>query len=166
MSRTLTATVGLPGSGKTLWARAQLHHDSKPWRTARLNRDSLRTMLHDGRYAGSATEDQVVAIERFAVRACFERSASRVIIDDTNLDPSVLAGWRDLAVQIDARFEVRSFLDVPIETCIARDALRRYPERIGEEKIRDMWEKWGEAITVHLDRWRTTFNGSSVVMSP
>lgn len=166
MSHTLTATVGLPGSGKSHWARTQLHADSKPWRTTRLNRDGMRLMLHDGRYAGSATERQVLAIQRLAVRACFERNATRVIIDDTNLAPATLNEWRDLAIRTGARFEVRSFLDVPIETCIARDALRRDPEHVGEEKIREMWENWGEAITALLTRWRGTLDNHAVVMSP
>lgn len=165
MSRTLTATVGLPGSGKSSWTRAQVRADSRPWRTARLNRDSLRLMLHDGRYAGSATEHQVIAIQQLAARACFERNATRVIIDDTNLEPSTLNEWRDLAIRLNARFEVRSFLDVPIETCVARDALRRYPDRLGEDKIREMWEDWGEAITVLLAHWRMTFDNHAVVVT-
>jgi predicted kinase len=123
-------------------------------------------MLHDGRYEGAATERQVLAVERLAIRACFERNATRVIIDDTNLAPSVLNDWRDLAIRLGARFEVHSFLDVPIETCIARDAARREHERVGEDKIREMREEWHAAITALLGSWRTIFEDHAVVMTP
>lgn len=137
--RELIATVGLPGSGKTTWAMRQLAASaSEPWKVVRLNRDSLRLMMHDSRHYGTYTEGQVLAIERAAVELCFDHGAERVIVDDTNLSPEILRGWQRMAADLCATFVVRSFLHVPPSVCIERDEQRQGKAHIGRRIITDL----------------------------
>lgn len=143
---TLTPLVGLPGSGKTTWAQEMIQRHL-PGEVARLNRDELRAMLHSGAFAGALTEGQVLAIEKQAARILLsDRDVCRhVIIDDTNLRPTTLDMWRELATEAEAEFQVLSFLDVPVATCIERDARRAAP--VGEQVIRELDE-----VLVHAAR--------------
>jgi len=93
----LIACRGLPGSGKTTWARQQLA--AAPLGTLmRVNRDGLRRMMHLRR---------VLTVAQWP-----------------------WATWR-----------VADFVDVPLETCIARDAMRDEADRVGREVIVDMHER-------------------------
>jgi predicted kinase len=139
---TLIVLVGLPGAGKSSWARRRLR-DVEPGSVVRLNRDTLRVMLHDNTQ-DRLTESQVLAVEQAAARVLLLRPEVRfVIIDDTNLRPTTLEGWRTLARSVEASFRVRTYLHVPLDTCIVRDRLR--PRPVGEMVIRDMHDQWIEA---------------------
>lgn len=71
----LILMVGLPRSGKTLWATRQQHPI--------VNRDAIRLVLHGQRYA-QAAEDMVTAIETYMVKALFQAGHSTVIVDATH----------------------------------------------------------------------------------
>jgi predicted kinase len=131
---TLTVTRGLPGSGKTTWARQQPG-------AVRVNRDDLRRMLH-GRYVGASwAERQVTQVQRAAVEALL-CAGSNVICDDTNLRGRAVRDLAELAMRCGADVVIRDFTDVPVEECIARDAVRSEGERVGEQVIRNMHERY------------------------
>ena len=79
---TLTITRGLPGSGKTTWARQQ-------GGAVRVNRDDLRRMLHGGPIGLGWAEVQVTLAQRALIEALL-RAGLNVISDDTNLRRSVV----------------------------------------------------------------------------
>ncbi len=79
---TLIITIGLPGSGKSTWAKAWVGED--PARRARVNRDDLRAMLHGGRVGTAWQERQVTLAQHAAVRALLLHGFE-VMVDDTNL---------------------------------------------------------------------------------
>ena len=83
---TLTITRGLPGSGKTTWARQR-------GGAVRVNRDDLRRMLHGGAIGSGWAEVQVNVAQRALIEALL-RAGLDVISDDTNLRASVV---RELA---------------------------------------------------------------------
>jgi predicted kinase len=161
--QTLTVTVGLPGAGKTTWTREQMAASRPGW-VARLNRDSLRAMLHDGKYAPAGrTEEQVVAMEKLAVPALFTSGAQRVIVDDTNLGINTLRNWRQLALDLTVRFEIVSFLDVPVSACLHRNVLRPPAARVPADKLQGMHNRLVPPVRKQLARWRAGIDGGAVV---
>lgn len=131
MHPTLTITRGLPGSGKSTWARQQPG--------VRVNRDDLRNMLlPDWPHGDQDHEDTLTSIQLAAIRELLLRGLD-VIVDDTNLNPDVVNRLRQSAQRFYAEFVIEDFTHVPLETCIERDAAR--PNPVGEQVIRGMWEK-------------------------
>jgi len=61
-----------------------------------------------------------------------------VVVDDTNLTSHHETTWSAVARIFKAGFEIVSLLDVPIEECIRRDALREEGNIVGEEVIRKL----------------------------
>jgi predicted kinase len=134
MRRTkLTMTKGLPGSGKTTWARQQQERDPE---VVLVSRDELRALLHGGRYS-QENEAQVIAVRDAIVADSLARQRD-VIVHDTNLQPEQAVALVNLARSHDATFTVEDFTDVPLDVCLARDAARSRP--VGAAVIRTMWQ--------------------------
>src|SRR3954464_9280241 len=98
---TLTITRGLPGSGKTTWARQQPG-------AVRVNRDDLRRMLHGGMLGLGWAEVQVTVAQRAQIEALL-RAGVNVISDDTNLSAKVVRDLAALARQSGADVVYRDF---------------------------------------------------------
>ncbi|HEX7747076.1 MAG TPA: AAA family ATPase [Micromonosporaceae bacterium] len=131
----LIVTRGLPGSGKTTYARTL-----QP-RVARVNRDDLRRMLHGGRLLTQWAEWQVTIAQRAQVEALL-RAGTDVCVDDTNLRARTVRDWARLAARLGAKFEVYDFTDVPLDEVLRRNATRAGEERIDEDVIRSMHERF------------------------
>lgn len=133
----LIATRGLPGCGKTTRARVWVSHD--PANRARINRDDLRAMLHDGYLNSDDQELQITAAAHGAVDRLL-RLGVHVVCDDTNLLPEYVDQLRRLAGDCGATFEVWDMTDVPVDVCIRRDEERALDggQYIGEKQIRAM----------------------------
>lgn len=132
----LTIARGLPGSGKTTWAKAQ----PDAWR---VNRDDIRaqyTGVWD--FNNNLLENLVTLLQKQMITELLGRGL-HVIVDDTNLDwrhvqalVGLARGIRDVVVDID----VKEFLHVPVEECIRRDAARLNP--VGSDVITGMYIKY------------------------
>lgn len=130
---------GIPGSGKTTYAR-QFCKDHDNY--VRVNRDDIRNML--GEYWVPKREKLVTELED----KCIYRSlvnGYNVIVDATNFNPKTIE--RIKLVALDASINIGEYisvefymLDTPIEECIARDALREKP--VGEKVIKDFAKKY------------------------
>lgn len=131
----LIITRGLPASGKTTFAR-KLQPS-----VVRVNRDDLRRMLHGQRLFTQWAEGQVTAAQRAQVEALL-RAKADVCVDDTNLRARTVQDWAELAARFGATFEVHDFTDVPLEECLRRDAERPEEDRVGEEAIRRLHERY------------------------
>jgi predicted kinase len=134
----LIITVGLPGSGKSHRAKKWVAKD--PTRRTRVNRDDCRRMMHGG-YLGTGAQEKQVTIGGHAMIQALLRNGVSVVVDDTNLMPAYVDGFRQLAQGCGADFEVWDMTDVDIDVCVARDRVRPEGELVGEAKIRDMWER-------------------------
>lgn len=132
----LTICVGLPGSGKSSWAEEQVKNgDGK---VVRVNRDDLRVMLHANIWSGGR-EKATVAVRDAAIEAAL-KAGFDVICDDTNLDPRVQGDLTRIAIGCGAEHATKSFTDVPLKTCIKRDAARS--RTVGRKVIVDMYYRW------------------------
>lgn len=125
---------GLPGSGKSTWAKEQVRAGGG--RVKRINKDDLRAMIDDGTF--SPDNERFIVLARDTLLMAALTAGFSVIIDDTNLDPFHERRIRELT-GARARVTVRTF-DVSLEECIRRDALRPVP--VGEAVIREMAREW------------------------
>jgi predicted kinase len=132
---TLVVVRGLPGSGKSTMTIEYVA--AAPQRRARVNRDAMRAMFHGRRLGKRWQEDQVATAEQAMVGALLQGGTS-VVIDSTNLRDEHVEYWGCLALAVGCRFEVWDLRDVPLGTCIKRDAMREGPARVGEDVIREM----------------------------
>jgi predicted kinase len=131
---TLTITRGLPGSGKTTWAKRQPGH-------VRVNRDELRRMLHGEALYTDRAERHVTLVQRAAIEALL-RAGVDVICDDTNLRHRTVRDLTALARACGADVTIKDFTAVPLEVCVARDAARLPPTHVGERVIRTMHHRY------------------------
>lgn len=134
---TLTATRGLPASGKTTWAKQIVADADRA--TVRVNRDDLRLML-DGKPLYTHLAEQRVSTAQQASVAELLRSGVDVIVDDTNLRARYLRNWADLAVRTGAEFTVEDFTHVPVDECVRRDSNR--PNSVGKDVILGMHQRF------------------------
>ncbi|MHB1731979.1 MAG: phosphatase domain-containing protein [Ferrimicrobium acidiphilum] len=128
----LIITRGLPGSGKSTWAEAQVVADPQ---MVRVNRDSLRAMMNGTR--NNAKTEKLIANARDALIRTALSTGRSVIVDDTNLVPSTVERLREIAQEFKASFEVQDFTDVPVQVCIERDLHRE--RSVGSKVIMRMY---------------------------
>lgn len=136
MSVKVLILKGLPGSGKSVYAK-ELMAKEKDW--VRISRDNLRDMLYFGGFSRSK-EDRLVYYMKY-ILVDLLKDGHDVIVDNTHLDPEHISIIHDAilfsGVRCDADIKV---MDTPLEECIARDSLR--PDTVGEKVIRKLHDKW------------------------
>lgn len=124
----LIATVGLPRSGKTTWAR------NSRWLGPVVNPDSIRLALHGQRFCASA-EPFVWAIAKIMVRSLFLAGHSMVILDATNTTRKRRDEW-----QSDDWITYFKVLPTSKEECLLRAA--------GDTKIIPVIERMKEECLI------------------
>jgi len=137
---TITMTKGLPGSGKSTWAKERVAESNCG--IVRVNKDDLRAMLHAGKWS-KGNEEMVLRVRDSIVRMAL-MDGKHVIIDDTNFEPKHYDAMKAIVGEMRAIgrpcvIEER-FFDTPIEECIKRDNAR--PNGVGETVIRSMYNKY------------------------
>lgn len=131
---TAILTRGIPGSGKSTWAKAWVGEDPK--RRGRVNRDDIRMSMFG---LPSGVDEQLVSRVQYSMIRAIVDSGRDVVIDNTNLNPAhagrLVASLERLGVSV----EFRDF-DVPVDVAIARDAQRSVP--VGAAVIRSFHDKY------------------------
>lgn len=135
---TVTITRGLPGSGKTTWAVAQVK--ASGGRIKRVNRDTLREMADGGAWS-KEREGRIVDMELALVRRWTDQGLD-VIVDDTNLPEKTMQMWRGfvLGELVGVDFQIQDFTAVSLAECLERNA-KRAPN-VPEKVIRRMWRDY------------------------
>ena len=128
-------TIGLPGSGKTVWSK---EYQAKNPNTVRVNKDQLREMLHDSVWS-EGREKFILKVRNFIVEESLKEGHD-VIVDDTNLHSKHKNEMWKIAASNNAEVETKAFLDVSIEECIKRDLKR--PNSVGEKVIKQMYNQF------------------------
>jgi len=133
--RTITLTIGIQGSGKTVWSMEQLR--LYPGKYKRVNKDSLRAML-DADVFDFKNENFILNVRDSIV----ERSLMRgydVIVDDTNFSDKHWQAMCAIAKRIGNIRVFEKYFEVDIEEAIKRNATR--PNPVPESVIRSLYEK-------------------------
>lgn len=106
-----------------------------------VSKDEIRLMLHDAshpEYVWNKEDEKITgAVERLIIAEALERGRN-VIVHDTNLSPRSLRSLKDIADKFDAKFCAISFLAIPTEVCLERDAKRTGFAQVGENVINRM----------------------------
>jgi predicted kinase len=151
MIKKLIILKGLPGCGKSTWAKEQCKLDHT---IVRVCRDDIRNML--GVYWVPKREDLVTEIENSCVfEGLISKFTTAVIIDATNLNPKTTRRFEKFAEVIKDKeikivVEYKDFTDVDVEICIARDKKRGEEGgmSVGPRVIRDFYDKYIRTSTV------------------
>lgn len=119
MARNLYVMVGLPGAGKTTYARTRLRH------AVRVSMDDLRLMLHGGQYDAKYEPFVHEAARQLLDGLCARANAAGfdVVFDATN----VTRAYRAECVRRARRFGLEPvcvYCDVALETVLVRNAAR------------------------------------------
>ena len=149
-------TIGLPGSGKSTWAKNMAK--SPCWK--RVNRDELRLML-DFKQFDYKNEKFITKVEKELILSALD-SGNSVIIDATNLNKdrvrerkAIIKGYYP-----DVQFETKNFLNVAIEKCIANDLKRE--NSVGSKVIYDMWARYNPDPSEYCRLQSSVIGGISV----
>ncbi|WP_020142354.1 AAA family ATPase [Terracoccus sp. 273MFTsu3.1] len=137
----LIITRGLPGSGKTTFAKSLVQSTNHPMQ--RVNRDDLREMRF-GKTHGltKEQEEQITTLAKAQVSGALKAGIS-VVIDDTNLNKMTVKQWQRMAFDHDADFRSVDF-EIPVEKCIAWSMHRWYEggRKVPEDAIRKMHKRY------------------------
>ncbi|MCC5945486.1 MAG: AAA family ATPase [Bernardetiaceae bacterium] len=129
---------GLPGSGKSTYAKTLLDNDKNKYK--RINKDDLRAMLDNAQH--SKANEQFVERSRDMIMLAALEEGKHVIIDDTNLAERHILHIQNLVQkfrkdtnrQVD--IEIKE-IDTPVEECIERDKKR--DKKVGRKVIMSMY---------------------------
>jgi len=124
---------GIPASGKTTFAK-QFVKDNEHW--IRVNRDDIRRMF--GEYWVPKREYLVEATE-YAIAEEAIINGWNVIVDDTNLNPIYIDGWKEIAGLNNCEIEFKEF-KISLEEALKRDSERENP--VGKETVTRFYRKY------------------------
>ena len=136
---------GIPGAGKTVWAKAWALKDSE--HRVRFNNDDIRNML--GEYWVPKREWLVEMLKYHFIHEAMNRNYD-IVIDNMNLNPKeikVYERWIEDHNCFDFNFkyklEFKNF-NTPLDICIIRDSAREIP--IGRDIITETYNKYKDII--------------------
>ena len=139
MSKKLYLTLGIPGCGKSTYARKLISENN----VKRCNKDDFRNMVDDGKWS-KRNEQFIMELEESFVSSALRQGLS-VIVDNTHGHPSHRDRFSALAAKYGAEFEIL-FFKTPLEECIRRDNLREGKARVGKQVINRMWNQGFQAL--------------------
>jgi len=118
----LVINRGVPGSGKSTYARWWVSQGTKENPRARVNRDDIRQQLYGVDFGHPIDETVVTAVEHAMIRAVLERGVS-VIVDDCNISQKYITTFTKIGREFDADINVNT-VDVSLGTALERNRKR------------------------------------------
>lgn len=140
---TLTILQGPPASGKSTIAR-ELHLKS-PKDTVIVCKDSLR--IGRGTYWIPSQEGYIAKLEYEAVRLALDEGLN-VIVDGTNLNPTILRQWKWLASKYQAEIKYIK-VDTPLDECLKRNSNPDRGHKVPDDVIKSFFKKYKLCTTTN-----------------
>ena len=134
MKNKLVVLRGLPGSGKTTFAKQLVDR----FGYKRFNKDDLKEMLDNGFY--SRKNEAFITEVMYTMITMALKNKFDVIVDNVNFHPYHLRRCTDIAEKSEAELVIHNF-EASLEVCIERD-LQRTKGRVGKETIEKIYNKW------------------------
>lgn len=147
--------VGIPGSGKSTAAKAEIAKDPENW--ARINNDDIRAMLNNSNWS-SDYEKFVTDTRNWLIKEALRRGKD-VIIDNLNLNRRHFDDTCNLAKAVNRDIQVieKAFY-IELEEAIERDSKRLGKAQVGETVIKKWWkESGGKQFKFYKPRTETIF---------
>lgn len=107
---TLTVTVGLPGCGKSYWAKNEIAKARS--KTVNINRDDIRASMVGGdieSYKYKKDNERYITDQQLNMALDSVQRNWNIIISDTNLNPTVFEMWKNFAKEHKYTFKVQNF---------------------------------------------------------
>jgi len=151
MNQKLIVMIGVPGSGKTTWAKQYLEeHKNDEFKWVRVSRDDIRMMCFNVEF-DIVNEVTVTQIEDKLVRLALEEGKN-VLIDATHVNRKSRNKWHKLALDVGGIDVIEKGFKIDLETCLERN--RNRDRKVPEDIIQNMYEKlqksgfqeWNEII--------------------
>ncbi len=132
--------VGIPGSGKSTWAKAEVAKDPDNW--CRINNDDIRAMLN-GSVWSAEYEKFITETRSFLIREALKRGKN-VIVDNLNINRRHFDDVVKIARAVNGNFQVieKPFY-IEVEEAIERDSKREGKAQVGEKVIRKWFKESG-----------------------
>ena len=140
MSGQLIVLIGLPGSGKTEYAKQWINHAAEGLgrRVYRVSWDELRKFFgHTGAFNHKREEEMKKASIKHVEIAITYGGYKDVIIDNTNLSDSTRNMWRGVAQRLGLIYSEHE-MDTTLNHCIMRDGYRWETQQVGRAVIERM----------------------------
>ena len=165
-NQTLQILIGIPGSGKSTWAKDFCKYNAG-W--VRVSRDDFRLMLKQAQMCEPKIEDLITTlVDETIKQALFKKE--NVIVDATNVKASYIQRFID-NFQNSADIKFRIF-DISVGKAIERDKNRE--ATVGEAVIRKMYKDYQVLIdsfplqdlkrTSHRNQLKPNENGNAIIV--
>ena len=126
MSGFLIYTVGLPGSGKTTYAK-HVVGDQEQDEAVMISRDDIRMMLFGYKTGMNGGAERLVTKVQEATIKESLAAGHLVVVHDCNLRAAYRKRFVKLAEESDSSWYQADLTHVPLETCLSRNAGREEP---------------------------------------
>lgn len=140
----LTLLRGLPGSGKSTWARE--HVDGN---TVIVSLDGLREMMAGSRQAWHETMNprmgRLLARQALTLIDSLLAENVNVISDSQHVNPGFCVEELNIARRYDAKIRTVTF-DVPLSVLLERNRTRLEADRVPEDYLRSQYAKWHDVL--------------------
>ena len=146
---------GIPGSGKTVWAKEWVLKDTT--KRIRINNDDLKLMMQPLEFTFNQVLGPLFRKARLAIIKEAIKNGLSVVVDNMNLSITLLKKEAELikkycnTYKINCTISVRTFNE-SLEECIFRDSFRTHP--VGEELITSLYKNYKDILnsdeTIHL----------------
>lgn len=140
-STELLVLIGLPGSGKSFFAKNFIAKNEN-W--TRINRDDLRLSIFNTPTPSSDDEDLITKIQDFMIKSALKEGKS-VVVDNMNLEEKYRKSLLNIAESVGNVLYKEKIIDTSLQDCVANNNTRDKPvpvdliEKLAKKYKNTLW---------------------------